>query len=503
MGANTDFSSLNVHLDESSWKVAELTMAWLLRSGPDDRPSPELATQVPSRENGGISPDGKTITYHLRHDARWSDGVPFTAADVVFSTNAVLNPRNHEITRFFFDAIKNATAPDKYTVVVHLKYPSGAINYSYFYSVASQCILPAHILARLPDINTAPYNALPVGIGPFKYVRWDRANQLIMVANPLYFRGRPKLDRIIVKSLPSALANYGAIRTHSVDLAEWLPFLTAGTENERQFNIIQQRVFEMEYLALNARRPPFDDPEVRRAIRLAIDRGRWRDIQVSEAGLKRGLIYAVTDSPDPIAHPMFDPTLPVVSYNPAAANRLLDQAGWRRGPDGVRVKKGHRLQLFFAGPTEAALVLQFEELLRADFRDVGAELLTQNYVNAYLNDAKGPIQRGNYDMAAGSYSLDGFGDVSANFGCAYFMPNGWNLSRFCSQKLEPLLKEFSGTYEESRRRVIAARIQRLLSSEVPAIYLSSGDRFWITNTDLHGFHPNHSGIYDDFMNVDI
>ena len=115
----------------------------------------------------------------------------------MFSTKTVLDPRTNEQTRFFFDDIAAVTAPDKYTVALRLKRPAGGVNFDYFYSVGTPCILPAHLLAHLATINTAPYNALPVGIGPFKYVRWDRESQIVMVANPLYFRGRPKLDRIL------------------------------------------------------------------------------------------------------------------------------------------------------------------------------------------------------------------------------------------------------------------------------------------------------------------
>ncbi len=499
----TDYASLNPHLDANAWKIAELTMAWLLRSGPDDRPRPELATAVPSQRNGGISADGKTVIYHLRHDAKWSDGVPFTSADVIFSTRAVLDSRNDETMREFFDDVAGVSAPDKYTMVLHLKRPFGGINFSYFYSVSSPCILPAHILARLPNINTAPYNALPVGIGPFKYVRWDRDGQIVLAADPLYFRGRPKLDRIVIRSLPSPLAGYGALRTHAVDLVNWLPFLSGGTENDTQFVITQQQPFQMEFLTLNVRRPPFEDPLVRRAVRLSIDRVRMRKLLVGEAGLGRGPLYPLTDSPYPVGHPMYDPTMPLAPHDPAAAGRLLDRAGWRRGADGVRAKDGRRLEISFAGPAEAPLVHQAEELIRADLRDVGAVLDTRNYVTAFLSAPNGPVHSGNFDITVAGYFLDGFGDLSTFFGCKYLYPNGSNTARFCDHSLDALFSAFNQTYDERVRRSIAARIQRKIYDATPIINLATIDEFWIANSDLRGFRPNRSGVYDAFMNVDI
>jgi ABC-type transport system substrate-binding protein len=123
IGDATEYASLNPHLDINSWRLADLTMAWLLRSGADDRPRPELALEVPSRANGGVSRDGRTIVYHLRHGARWSDGAPFTARDVIFSTRVAMDPRTNEQARSYFANISNVTSPNRYTVVVHLLRP--------------------------------------------------------------------------------------------------------------------------------------------------------------------------------------------------------------------------------------------------------------------------------------------------------------------------------------------------------------------------------------------
>ncbi len=125
------------------------------------------------RPNGGVSKDGLTITWHLRHGVKWSDGAPFDADDVVFSTNAVNNPANNEVGRDGWDLITKIDEPDKYTVVYHLKKPYSGYLPSFFGSAgANPCILPKHILGNLPNINTAPYNAKPIGIGPFRYVEW-------------------------------------------------------------------------------------------------------------------------------------------------------------------------------------------------------------------------------------------------------------------------------------------------------------------------------------------
>ncbi|MBV9269635.1 MAG: peptide ABC transporter substrate-binding protein, partial [Candidatus Eremiobacteraeota bacterium] len=103
--------------------MASLTMAWLIKWDHDNNPIPELATEVPTQANGGISKDGLTITYHLRKGVKWSDGQPFTADDVIFTTKQILNPANNITTRPGWDRIAKMDEPDKYTVVYHLSKP--------------------------------------------------------------------------------------------------------------------------------------------------------------------------------------------------------------------------------------------------------------------------------------------------------------------------------------------------------------------------------------------
>src|SRR5580698_7582040 len=176
-----DVNTLNPHLGQFAdiGYLSSMTMAYLIKWDEHNNPYPELATQVPTQANGGVSKDGLTITWHLRKGVRWSDGAPFDADDVVFSTNAVNNPRNNEIGRDGWDRIVKMDEPDKYTVVYHLKEPYSGYLPSFFGSAgANPCILPKHILGNLPEINTAPYNNKPVGIGPFRYVRWKRGESV-------------------------------------------------------------------------------------------------------------------------------------------------------------------------------------------------------------------------------------------------------------------------------------------------------------------------------------
>ena len=158
---------------------------------------PDLATVEPTLANGGISRDGLTIRYHLRRGVSWQDGQPFSARDAIFTWHAIMNPANNVVSRTGYDQIASMEAPNPYTLVVHLKRPYSPAVASFFsMSGVPMCVLPAHLLAGMHDINHAAFNTHPIGTGPFVVESYDPQTGFVLRANPHYWRGRPKLDHI-------------------------------------------------------------------------------------------------------------------------------------------------------------------------------------------------------------------------------------------------------------------------------------------------------------------
>src|SRR5947209_16640581 len=148
---------------------------------------PDLAAEVPTLQNGGIAKDGKTVTYHLRSNVKWQDGAPFSSADVKFTWQLVMNPRNNVESRRGYDAVATVDTPDVNTVVFHLKHPFAPFVDTVFgESDTAYRILPKHLLATYPDINQIPFNSQPVGTGPFRVVKWIRGDRIEDVANANY-----------------------------------------------------------------------------------------------------------------------------------------------------------------------------------------------------------------------------------------------------------------------------------------------------------------------------
>ena len=144
---------------------------------------PDLAVDVPTRQNGGVSPDGLTVTYRLRPGVTWHDGMPFTSADVKFTWETIMNQNFRDANRNGYDKISGVDTPDDTTVIIHFR------EYYAPYLTLFPTIIPKHILDKEGDINKAAFNRAPIGTGPFKFKEWRIADSILLEANPNYFRG--------------------------------------------------------------------------------------------------------------------------------------------------------------------------------------------------------------------------------------------------------------------------------------------------------------------------
>lgn len=498
-----DVNTLNPHLGQSTYvnAIAQMTMAYLIRWDEHNNPYPELATDVPTQKNGGVSKDGLTITYHLRRGVKWADGVPFTADDVVFSTNVVNNPANNEVGRQGWDLITKIDEPDKYTVVYHLKKPYSPFVETFFSTAgANPCVLPKHLLAQYPNINNVPYNQKPVGIGPFKVERWDRSQQVVLVQNPLYWRGKPKLEKVIYKIVADRNTLLSQLAAHEVDLWNLVP----ASYYERVKNIdgymtFQQPSFSYNHVDFNLQRPALRDLAVRQALRLALDR---KEII---AKIYHGVGY-LQEVATPITASYNVTGIPVVPFDIAKANALLDKAGWTLGSDGIRSKNGLKLVLEVATNTGSQDVDNMLELVRSNWKKIGVGMDVRHYPAALLFAPlqSGGIVYGNkWDVIFFAWFNEAIGDYSQIYGCDAFPPNGQNDPRWCNQKAWSAMKALDSHYDQADRNRDVAVIMHEFVNDVPVIVMKLNQDIYAYNKDLKNFHPNGISLFDNMMNVDI
>ncbi len=498
-----DISTLNTLLNQQATLgyLSSMTAAYLIKWDAHNLPYPELATQVPSKANGGISQDGLTITYHLRKGLKWSDGAPLNADDVVFTYHEVMNPANNITSRSGWDLITKVDEPDKYTVAFHLRKPYSPFIVTFFSSAGGNpSILPKHLLAQYPNINSVAFNALPVGAGPFKYKEWVRAQKVVMVPNPYYFRGQPKLTEVDFEIVPSRDTVLAQIQGHELDMWTNVP----GAYFDRVSNLdgytaMHQPSYTWGHLDFNLTHPGVSDPVVRRAIELATDRVALN--QKFQHG-----IQTVQETPASKAAPYYDSNIPLVPFNIAKANAMLDAAGWKRGADGIRAKNGVKLNLTMVEQTGAVNVDHEIEFFRSTWQQIGVGINVHQYPAPMLFAPYGDggiLYNGKWDVILFNWIGDPIGDYSPLFACNQVPPKGQNDVHWCNPAANAAIQAIFGHYDQAQRNTDDRVVLEQLAKDLPEIVLYSVSDLYVYNKDLKGFHPNSVTPFDDMMNVDI
>jgi peptide/nickel transport system substrate-binding protein len=471
----------------------DLSMFWagyLFNYSDTNELVPELATEVPTLANHGIAKDGLTITYHLRKGVQWQDGETFDVRDVVFTWHAVMNPNNNVQTRTGYEDVRSIDTPDAYTAVVHLKKPYAPFVNSFFtMSSTPYPIYPRHLLEKYQDLNRIPFNSKPVGTGPFIVQEWHRGQTLRMIANPHYWRGKPKLDEVQYRAIPDENTLTTSVKTHEVDLwynASATNYATASKIADT--HAVLTPFTQYAQIGFNNARPLLTDVRVRRALALATDRKRFIDtvtygVQILGEGDQPAFSWA------------HDPNLALIPFDPAKARATLDEAGWKPGPDGIRGKNGQRLHLIVVTTSGNAVGARVAVLLQSAWHDIGVELEVKQYASAlmFANYSSGGIlQAGKFDVEFSSWTNGVDPDDETTVSCSQIPPNGQNLFRFCNRDLDAQEHIALTSFDPAVRKRAYARIQEIMVDQLPWLTMWFFRRFDVVSDDLRGYKPAHA-----------
>jgi peptide/nickel transport system substrate-binding protein len=476
--------------------LAPLIHGFLLRTDGAGRLIPDLATEVPTLQNHGISPDGRTITYHLQRRARWHDDVRFDARDVIFSYRAAMNPANAVPDRTGYDRVTAIRALDPYTVRVTLAQPFTPFLASFLTLGANDPypLLPAHLLARERDLNRDAYAAAPVGLGPYKLARWERGQRLLLTADPNYFRGAPHIARIDFTFVPNVNSVAALWKTGQIDLT------VARVQAGRQFldavrsvpgtHAVLEPHYEFDYLLFNTSHAPLDDVRVRRALIEAIDRGRiMRELD--------GDLYVPAETDRLPGQFAYDPTIGQPRYDPAASARRLDAAGWRL-TNGVRTKAGRPLELDLVGTTESPSTGRFNLFVQQDLAKLGirTSIKSYNYNLIWASAAEGGINKaGRFDLEYSGWQPNSVADHSYLFRCDQRPPEGDNLARICDPAIEAAAKIELSAADPAREAAADRAMARRLIAQSYVLFLGF-DREAVAYRDgLEGIEPSVTGMH--------
>jgi len=480
----TTLDPLFLHPDAASveQQVARLMFEPFIDLDPNGRPVPELLAVIPTRANGGISADDRTISYHLRPNVRWSDGVPLTSADALFTLHAILDPRNPVRSHEGYDLIDRAWTPDAHTIVFHLRRAWAPAVMTYFsYGFSPQFVLPAHVLLHEAPLAQAPFGSAPSVVdGPYRFVSWERGDRIELAANARFWRGRPRVAQLDLRIVTDPETNLVLLRSGQVDWNLLAPVQWALVRGTPGLDFVRVPTAVVAGISINTSHPPLDDARVRRAIAMSIDR----------AGITRRITlgnYVVTNMIQPQFSWAFDPSVREPAFDPAGADALFDAAGWRRGGDGMRVKNGKSLELVYVAFPETASGVRIAAEVQAELRSRGVAVEIKSISNAQLFlPVTGTLATGNYDLAYVPWTMGADPDDSSILGCG--APS--NYMRWCNRDVDALERDALAAASQAQRAAIYARIARIVAVQVPIIYLFNAQYIYAYRHRLRGFHPN-------------
>ena len=406
------------------------------------------------------SDDRHTLTLSLASDLRWHDGVPTTARDAAFTLLAAKDPATGFARAAELAALDTAIARDDSTLI--LRYRRAPVQLPLL--LAELPIVPRHLLATVPRsrMRNAAFNDAPTGNGPFRFVSRRRGARWSFVRNDSFPRslgGPPRLRGLVIAVVDEATTKFAGLASGELDMAGIAPGMAALAGRDATLRVIDYPVLFGTGLFFNTTRPPFDDARVRRAVARSLDRARI--VEIALAGFGRP-----ATSPVP-------PDSPLAWRGGAgqdlpAADRLLDDAGWRRGPDGVRVRGGTRFEVELLSVGSGDNVA--EQLIQADLAARGIRLrVRQTEMGSFLTIARAAEKR--FDLLLAGVP----GDFALSYVNAMFATTqrGGTLdyTGYHDPALDTLLAEANDAVIGEPARVAWTRVQARLDSLSPATWL--------------------------------
>jgi len=463
---------------------------------------PKDASVIPDlAKSWDVSEDEMTITYHLRDDVTWHDGEPFTADDVRFTFQSILNPDINSPRRADFEGLlqpENIVVLDDYTI----EFTLDRVDASWLCCKDAYHIIPEHILGELTpeEFNTAAFNTSePIGTGPYTFVEWVKDDHIKLVANTDYFEGAPKADEFYFKVVENQTVAFAQLQTDEVDITEVTAALWEEAQATEGIDCKAYPEFSFLFYAYNLdpdKTPLFQDVRTRQALLLALDRQAMAD------SIAFGLADVAQSTVPPLSWAHNPDNGPLYPYDPDQAMELLDEAGWR-DEDGDGVREAHGVMA-----VEDGTPLSFELATNAGNQEREQSIVAMQQFWAQVGVEAIPTAvewNALLDMLMKTYEYQvvvvGFGwDVDPDQKAMWHTDSygaGFNLNKYSNPDLDAIIDAALETTDVETRKDLYFQMQAILAEEVPSpiIYFRRATECW--NSRLHGYDPNDINRWDN------
>jgi len=439
-------------------------------------------------ESWDISADNLTITFHLRTNVFWHDGVPFTSADVLFTYQLYIDPETPTAYAESYLQVKKAEAPDPYTFVVTYAQPYAPALLSW-----GMAVLPRHLLSG-KKITESPLARRPVGTGPFKFVEWQGGEKIVLEANRDYFAGSPYIKRYLFRIIPDTSTQFLELQTGGLDFMSLSPLQydrqTDTLAFRRLFNKYRYLSFGYTYLGYNLKRPMFQDQRVRQALSYAIDKQEIIDGVLMGHG-------EIATGPYKTDTWVYNKNVPRYAYNPQKARQLLAEAGWQDNDgDGVLDKNGARFQFVIVTNQGNDQRTKAGEIIQRRFRDIGIDV--QLRVIEWATFLKEFINPGNFDATLLGWTVGPEPDQYEIWHSSKTGPRQLNFIGYKNAEVDALLEKGRRTFDQQQRKKIYDRFQQILAEDQPYTFLFIPEALPAVASRFHGIEPMPAGIRYNF-----
>ena len=460
--------------DEGTQRMSQLVYSPLLEHGDDLRIRPALAQRYDN-------PDPLTYIVYLRHGVTFHDGHELTSRDVVYTFKSILDPAMLSPFRGAFRALEDVTALDDHTVQFKLREPFAAFP-----------IQLTGVPPIVPADSGDSLRTFPIGTGPYRFVRHEADDTLVLSAFEGYWDGLPNNAGIVMKVVPDDTMRGLELRKGTTDLVvnDLPPDIVYQLEKSEQFSIQRSPGLDFFYLGFNMRDPVLSDIRVRHAIghatnRAAIIEHLRRGLGRPAAGLVPDLAWA------------FEPDVFRFTYDPDRARTLLDEAGYR-DPDGNGPQS--RLQLSLKISTNEETRLQ-ATAIQHDLSRVGIALDVRSYEFATFY---ADVVKSNFQL----FALQWVGGAMVDpdmlrrvFHSREVPPEGFNRGHYQNAEVDHLLDLATTSLEEATRKRYYSEAQRLIAADAPYIPIWSKTNVIVAQKGLEGLHLNPVGDFGALRDV--